>query len=189
MAQGTPVVLCIAHNAKDFQPTAHACPTPPHPTHNPNARFETNRPIERCLLQDGPPQQVHTRALAQAAAAPSAPTAAAPSAAPAPAPAQPDVTVVTTPEELQAAAQASAAHIEIRAHLDCRNLTRLGNPDLPPTSSTGTRPRLALLYARASMQSIRVRLVPHLSCMHTLWCGRAYVSVSAPSTVSSHGVT
>lgn len=71
-----------------------------------------------------------------------------------PSPASPaEVTPVSTAEELRTAAAAGAQHIEIRAHLDLRELPRADNPLI---EGNGVR-ALALLYASGGLESIRVR--------------------------------
>lgn len=80
-----------------------------------------------------------------------------------PTPPPPDVavnpatpTVVTTVAELLDAAAAAVEDIEIRAHLDLRDVRRSQNPDLPVLDNPGSPTRLALLYLRPPMRSIRV---------------------------------
>lgn len=65
-----------------------------------------------------------------------------------------DIQIVHTAEELQAAV-GSATDIEIRAHLDLRDLSRLDNPQV--SAAEGIRNRnIALLYAFPPLRSIRV---------------------------------
>lgn len=72
-----------------------------------------------------------------------------------------NITVVRSAAELQAAAEAKAQDIEIRAHLDLRKLRRLQNP-LVTSAVAGS---YALLYADPPLRSIRVRSPIHRACM------------------------
>lgn len=83
------------------------------------------------------------------------------------------VTAVTTAEGLQNAFAASARDVEIRSHLDMRSLARLSNPDIHPAiaeHNNGVSAKLAMLYARPPMRSMRVRLGPRAASntMHGL---------------------
>lgn len=73
--------------------------------------------------------------------------------------APPQIVVVSTASELQAAAADAAQDIEIRSHLDLRPLSRPKNPDIPGFHSDdpANEIRLALLYVHGGMRSMRVR--------------------------------
>ena len=68
-----------------------------------------------------------------------------------------NITVVTTPGELQAASLAGAQDIEIRSHLDLRSLKLAKNPAITGNETENNPKRLALLYASPPLRSIRVR--------------------------------
>ena len=72
-----------------------------------------------------------------------------------------NVAVVTTAAELQRVNLAGALDIEIRSHLDLRNLSRVENPGLLPGEETARNIKsIALLYSspQAPARSIRVRM-------------------------------
>lgn len=75
-----------------------------------------------------------------------------------PAPSREAVRVLTA-QALQQALLDGTPDIEVRAHMDLRGLSIPENPDIPATSSQAAKnpKRFALLYARASLQSLRVR--------------------------------
>ena len=75
-----------------------------------------------------------------------------------PAPTAP-VKIVQTAETLQQAVMSGEQDIEIRAHLDLRDLSRLPNPALE-SSFTTTPIEQSLLYITDSMRSMRVRPIP-----------------------------
>lgn len=104
-------------------------------------------------MQETRHAMVPLRQLQQATA--SAPAAAAPAAA-----APVNVTVVRTGAELRQATLGGARDIEIRAHLDMRDMRRIANPLMPRVDRGNSRKELALLYASKPLRSIRVRLAP-----------------------------
>lgn len=68
-----------------------------------------------------------------------------------------NIILVTSAEQLQKATLAQAEDIEIRAHLDLHALSLAENPDIGGPESENNRKRLALLYARRRLRSLRVR--------------------------------
>eukprot|EP00892_Ulva_mutabilis_P006547 jgi/Ulvmu1/4264/UM194_0004.1 len=69
-----------------------------------------------------------------------------------------EVTVVTSAAQLQAASEAAARDIEIRAHLDLRNLKRPPNPGISGFDGPNNDDsiiRLALFYVHSEMRSLR----------------------------------
>lgn len=84
------------------------------------------------------------------ATAPLPPSDVTPSTAPA------NVTVVTTPKDLQRALLDGAVDVEIRAHLDMRSLSLAANPKIQGVETQINRKKLALLYSYNPLRSIRV---------------------------------
>lgn len=129
------------------------------------------RERKSCPAQDATPQHQHVGGLPyDASHVPAAggrvllqttsPTQAAPTAAP---DAVPTTTVGTTAEQLQSAAVAAAKHIEMRAHLDLRGLTRLAYTDAQGALISASPPDMqleALFHATEGMTSLRVRSAP-----------------------------
>lgn len=70
-----------------------------------------------------------------------------------------EVVGVFTAQALQQELLAGTPNIEVRSHLDLRSLPIPANPDIPSTSSPAANNprRFALLYARESLESLRVR--------------------------------
>lgn len=69
-----------------------------------------------------------------------------------------NVTIVRTGAELRQATLGGARDIEIRAHLDMRDMRRMANPLMPGVDRGNSRRELTLLYASNPLRSIRVRL-------------------------------
>ena len=124
-------------------------------------------------LQDGAPIALQSRAILQDGGLqtsnrqhghlPARPAVLRPSEAVTVPPAQ--VTVVTTAAELQAASEAGAQDIEIRAHLDLSDLKLWFSPGLPKVPGVDRGPH-ALVYAYGGMRSMRVRPLPGLAALH-----------------------
>eukprot|EP00892_Ulva_mutabilis_P006549 jgi/Ulvmu1/4266/UM194_0006.1 len=108
--------------------------------------------VDRALLQAGTMPEPAPSPVPTSGAPRQPPPPPPPAASPAP---LADVTVVTTPEELQAAVAAAVVDIEIRAHLDLSNLTRPRNPEIPGASTEDAPRNLALLYRIQEMRSMR----------------------------------
>jgi len=68
-----------------------------------------------------------------------------------------NITIVHTPKQLQNAIKQGAVDVEIRSHLDLRELELGFNPVINGLETQNNRKRLAVLYSGPPLRSIRVR--------------------------------